>query len=111
MNNTAESGGPTGTGGGDLVWTRYDNSGTALGVMFTLQRNGTTTIPFVSISGGTATLSTLTVGTSGPTIRAGTGATPGTQPAGSLWLRTDGATGSRLYVSAGGGTWNAVAGV
>lgn len=30
---------------------------------------------------------------------------------GSLYLRTDGAVGSTLYVSQGGGTWNAVAGV
>jgi hypothetical protein len=46
-----------------------------------------------------------------PTIRSGTGAATGTQPAGSLWLRTDGAAGSRIYVSAGGGTWAAIAGV
>lgn len=53
----------------------------------------------------------LQVTGSAPTIRSGTGAASGTQPAGSLFLRTDGATGSRLYVSAGGGTWAAVAGV
>ena len=47
----------------------------------------------------------------GPTIRAGAGAASGTQPKGSLWSRTDGAVGSTLYVSQGGGTWNAVAGV
>lgn len=47
----------------------------------------------------------------GPTIRSGTGAATGTQPKGSLWMRTDGAVGSTLYVSQGGGTWNAVAGV
>lgn len=44
-------------------------------------------------------------------IRSGTGVPAGTQPGGSLWLRMDGATGSRLYVSAGGGVWNAVTGV
>jgi hypothetical protein len=49
--------------------------------------------------------------TSGPTIRAGTGAATGTQPKGSIWLRTDGAAGSTLYVTQGGGTWAAVAGV
>jgi len=53
----------------------------------------------------------ITVNTSGPTIRSGTGAATGTQPAGSLWLRTDGSAGARLYVSAGGGTWTPVAGV
>lgn len=49
--------------------------------------------------------------TSGPNIRSGTGSDGGVQPAGSLWLRTDGAVGTHLYVSAGGGVWNAVAGV
>jgi hypothetical protein len=53
----------------------------------------------------------LTINASGPTIRSGTGAATGTQPAGSLWLRTDGTTANRLYVSAGAGTWAAVAGV
>lgn len=47
----------------------------------------------------------------GPTIRGGTGAATGTQPPGSLWLRSDGAVGTHLYVSAGGGTWTPVAGV
>jgi hypothetical protein len=50
-------------------------------------------------------------GTAGPTIRSGTGAATGTQPKGSLWLRTDGAVGSTIYVSQGGGTWNAAGGV
>jgi hypothetical protein len=53
----------------------------------------------------------LVINTSGPTIRSGTGAATGTQPKGSVWMRTDGAAGSTLYVSQGGGTWNAVAGV
>lgn len=41
----------------------------------------------------------------------GTGAPTSSATAGSLYSRTDGAVGSTLYVSAGGGTWNAVAGV
>lgn len=53
----------------------------------------------------------MTLGNNGPTIRSGAGAATGTQPAGSLWLRTDGSAGARLYVSAGAGTWAAVAGV
>ena len=53
----------------------------------------------------------IVVNTSGPTIRSGTGAATGTQPKGSLWLRTDGAAGSTIYVSQGAGAWNAVAGV
>lgn len=53
----------------------------------------------------------MTLNVSGPTIRSGAGAASGTQPNGSLWIRNDGTTGARLYVSAGGGTWAAVAGV
>jgi hypothetical protein len=41
------------------------------------------------------------LGASGPTIRGGTGAATGTQPSGSLWVRTDGSAGARIYVSAG----------
>lgn len=57
------------------------------------------------------TLGIVVGATGAPTIRSGTGAATGTQPKGSLWMRTDGAVGSTLYVSQGGGTWNAVAGV
>jgi hypothetical protein len=64
------------------------------------------TIPGTLIVGGP-----ITVATGGPTIRAGTGAATGTQPKGSMWMRTDGAVGSTLYVTQGGGTWAAVAGV
>ena len=53
-----------------------------------------------------------TVGSGGPTWSTGTGAPiANTQPIGSLYSRTDGAVGSTLYVSRGGGTWAAVAGV
>jgi hypothetical protein len=48
---------------------------------------------------------------SGPQIVSGAGAPAAPLPAGSLYIRTDGETGARLYVSAGGGSWNAVAGV
>ncbi len=47
----------------------------------------------------------------GPTISSGAGVPVGVEPNASLWLRTDGALGSRLYVSAGAGVWAAVAGV
>jgi hypothetical protein len=50
-------------------------------------------------------------GGSGPTWTSGAGAPSSSQPNGSLYSRTDGSTGSRLYVSAGGGSWNAVSGV
>jgi hypothetical protein len=47
--------------------------------------------------------------TAWPTIRTGTGVASGTQPSGSIFIRTDGAAGARLYVSQGGGTWIAIA--
>ena len=50
-------------------------------------------------------------GASGANIRSGAGAATGTQPSGSLWLRTDGSAGARLYVSQGAGTWVPVASV
>jgi hypothetical protein len=65
----------------------------------------------LSVAGALNGLYVRTNGGSGPTWTAGTGAPSSTQPNGSLFSRTDGSTGSRLYVSAGGGTWNAVAGV
>jgi hypothetical protein len=61
-----------------------------------------------------ATVTGLTIRTgasSGPTWTTGTGAPASTQPVGSLYSNTSGAAGARLYVSAGGGTWTAVAGV
>jgi hypothetical protein len=60
---------------------------------------------------GTATVGTAQIGAGGPTWTAGTGAPAATAPIGSLYSRMDGSVGSALYVSAGGGTWNAVAGV
>jgi hypothetical protein len=47
----------------------------------------------------------------GPTWTAGSGAPTANQPKGSVYTRTDGAVGSTLYISQGGGTWNATAGV
>lgn len=62
---------------------------------------------------GNTTMGDLILGTSGPRIIQRTGVPPVilVLPRGSLYLRTDGAVGSTLYVSQGGGTWNAVAGV
>jgi hypothetical protein len=53
----------------------------------------------------------ITLGSSGPTLTSGSGVPSAAQPVGSLYLNTSGSTGSRLYVSAGGGSWNAVSGV
>jgi hypothetical protein len=47
----------------------------------------------------------------GPSVNGGSGAPSGSAVAGSIYMRNDGATGTRLYVSAGGTTWNPVAGV
>lgn len=48
---------------------------------------------------------------SGPTLTSGNGVPTSTQPISSIYLRTDGATGSRLYVTSGAGAWSAVSGV
>jgi hypothetical protein len=47
----------------------------------------------------------------GPTWTRGSGVPTAVEPLGSLFSRTDGAVGATLYVSRGGGTWLAVAGV
>jgi len=60
---------------------------------------------------GVAEVTELEFSTTLATITVGTGAASGTQPQGSLYLRTGGGVGSTLYVSQGGGTWNAVASV
>ena len=61
---------------------------------------------------GSVVTNTVASGTSaGVTIRAGTGVASGTQPSGSIWIRTDGAAGARIYVSAGAGSWVAIAAV
>ncbi|HZO92359.1 MAG TPA: hypothetical protein VFB22_01200 [Candidatus Baltobacteraceae bacterium] len=49
--------------------------------------------------------------TNGVAFYSNAGAPACTAPKGSLYLRSDGAVGSTLYVSQGGGTWNASAGV
>lgn len=63
-------------------------------------------------SSNSRTFTQLNLGSStGPNISSGTGVPGDTQPAGSIRIRTDGTTGARLYISAGGGTWNAISGV
>jgi hypothetical protein len=47
----------------------------------------------------------------GASWEGGPGVPTATRNVGSLWSRTDGGVGTTLYVSRGGGTWNAVAGV
>jgi hypothetical protein len=64
-------------------------------------------------TGAVTQVDSLSFGASGPRIVALSGVPPVilTLPRGTLYLRTDGGVGSTLYVSQGGGTWNAVAGV
>ena len=54
---------------------------------------------------GNALVSAVTLGTGGPTVRAGNGAPTDAQPSGSLWLRQDGDAATGLYLSLGGGVW------
>jgi len=56
-------------------------------------------------------MQTVGIGAGGPTWTSGTIAPVAVQPVGSLYSRVGGAIGSTLYVSRGGGTWHAVAGV
>ena len=54
----------------------------------------------------------ITIGDTGlPTVTSGSGAPGATEPNGSIYLRTDGGASTRLYVSAGGGTWAPIASV
>jgi hypothetical protein len=93
--------------GNNWVLAAHDDAGVFLHNPLSVTR----TTGLVTMVQG-ANISTLTVGAAaGPTIRSGTGAATGTQPKGSLWLRTDGAAGSTLYVTQGAGVWAAVAGV
>jgi hypothetical protein len=52
----------------------------------------------------------LQFATTGPSISVGAGAPAITAPAGSIFMRTDGAAGTRIYVSQGA-TWTPIAGV
>jgi type II secretory pathway pseudopilin PulG len=65
-----------------------------------------------SVRGPLAGFTTYISGsTGGPTWTSGAAAPTSTQPVGSLYSCTGGAVGATLYVSRGGGTWAAVAGV
>lgn len=67
--------------------------------------------PLAAPSASALVASSVTLGAAGVTIRAGTGAATGTQPSGSVWIRTDGSAGARIYVSAGAGSWVPIAAV
>lgn len=84
-------------------WIPIDSTKPAYALSFA---NGVLTQLFAS-----AGTSPITAWTQQASWSSGTGVPSFTATAGSLFSRTDGTTGARLYVSAGGGTWNAVAGV
>ena len=52
-----------------------------------------------------------TGGGSGAIVLSGTGAPTANYVASSIFQRTDGAVGSRIYISQGGGSWTPIAGV
>jgi hypothetical protein len=71
---------------------------------------GSNTASFAGVYLGSGSIG-LEVGSSGPTIRTGTGAPAADAPIGSLYLRLDGGAGTSLYVKqvagAGAGNWGA----
>lgn len=66
---------------------------------------------FLVDGAGITTAASYVIGSSGPTITSGSGVPSSTQPDGSLYIRRSTTTGNRIYVTSGGGTWAAVAGV
>lgn len=79
------------------------------------QRTGTSTktrLLDIDPTGNVSIYGSLHIaGPTGPTWYTGTGLPGATAPIGSLYSRTDGTAGATLYISRGGGTWTAVAGV
>jgi len=92
------------------------SAGITVGNVLTVSAGGAGIVGNSTVDGtfgvtGAATAASLQVGAGGPSWTAGTGAPAATAPIGSLYSRTDGGVGTTLYVSAGAGTWNPVAGV
>lgn len=88
---------------GDLTtWNNAEISGTNVAPDFGLQNIVTT---------GTVTSTAYVVGgAGGPTVTKGTGAPATTPPDGSVYLRTDGASGADGFYTRQGGAWSAVGG-
>jgi hypothetical protein len=73
---------------------------------------GLNSIPIGQQTPAAGTFSVVQVqSTTGPTWTSGSAAPASTQPVGSIYSRLGGAVGATFYVSRGGGTWAAVAGV
>jgi pectate lyase-like protein len=100
-------------GGGGLAFRALNDAFSGANSWLNVSRTGY--VPQVIALNGTnvqLNAATVTLNTaSGPTITSGAAAPASTQPQGSLYLRQSATAGNRLYVSAGGGTWNPVAGV
>jgi hypothetical protein len=115
---------------GEIQWTydgsnvqsgfiRADTTGPGLGVVFkagpTFSVVASTTeanlFTVDSFGNSSATGQLQIGGGTGPTWTTGSAAPAATAPVGSLYSRVGGAVGATLYVSRGGGTWAAVAGV
>lgn len=67
--------------------------------------SGTVTYSFITPAVVTAR---VTLGSGNPTITFGAGAPAATEPNGSIYMRSDGTTNTRLYVSQGAGTWSPI---
>lgn len=106
------SGWQTATVGTPVSITPVTRNGTAYGTGATITLSTWTPRTALSIqpSGGTTQFGgSLILGASGPSITTGAGVPAATVTKGSIYLRTGGGIGSTLYVSQGGGVWNAVA--
>lgn len=106
------SGWRTATVGTPVAITAVNRNGAAYGTGATVTLSTWTPRTELSIqpSGGTTQFGgSIIMGASGPSITTGAGVPATTVTKGSIYLRTGGAVGSTLYVSQGGGTWNAVA--
>lgn len=103
-NNDAESGSNAGS---TFAISRFNDSGVSIDQPITIDRP----VGNVNCTNGTISPIFYATNTSGPTITGGSGAPTSTQPKGSIYMRSDGGAGTRLYVSAGSGSWTGVAGV
>jgi hypothetical protein len=95
--NVTESGS---NAGANIRFGRYTDAGGLIDTPLTISRN----TGLVNVGAFGMTLN-------GIPIVAGAGVATGTQPSGSIWIRTDGTAGNRIYVSQGSGTWIPIAGV
>lgn len=87
--------------GSNFLIYRFNDAGGVLDTPLTINR----ATGVVTLTDGTA------IGAGGPTITSGSSVPASTQPSGSIYMRTSGTSGARLYVTSGGGTWAPVAGV